>query len=153
MNIFMLRLQRPMSREPKAKAFESILQWTADAEVKTLLLFKSSEARVFRNSFSCESFGKLTEMENFLFQLPTFPNGLTELSKFKWVFPLFSYLSVSFSGQQNGTAKGAFVSSRSEPISLATLDRDCFIIPVRSLERFLPAGVPVRFPVALAVEL
>lgn len=55
----------------------------------------------------------------------------------------FLKLSVSFSGQNNGSATGAFVSSRSEPISLATLDRDCFIIPVRSLERFLPAGVPV----------
>lgn len=50
---------------------------------------------------------------------------------------------MSFGGQKNGSATGAFVSSRSEPISLATLDRDCFIIPVRSLERFLPAGVPV----------
>ncbi|CRL04585.1 CLUMA_CG017654, isoform A [Clunio marinus] len=48
---------------------------------------------------------------------------------------------VSFSGQKNGTATGAFVSSRSEPISLSTLDRDCFIIPVRSLERFMPAGI------------
>ena len=57
---------------------------------------------------------------------------------------LFSvFYTVSFSGQQNGTATGAFVSSRSEPISLSTLDRDCFIIPIRSLERFLPAGVPV----------
>lgn len=33
--------------------------------------------------------------------------------------------------------------SRSEPISLTTLDRDCFIIPVQSLDRFLPAGIPV----------
>ncbi|XP_034944410.1 uncharacterized protein [Chelonus insularis] len=31
---------------------------------------------------------------------------------------------------------------RGEPKSLATLDRDCFIIPLASLERFLPAGVP-----------
>lgn len=34
--------------------------------------------------------------------------------------------------------------SRSEPISLTTLDRDCFIIPVQSLDRFLPAGIPVK---------
>ncbi|XP_061400011.1 uncharacterized protein LOC133335726 isoform X2 [Musca vetustissima] len=32
---------------------------------------------------------------------------------------------------------------RSEPISLATLDRDCFIIPVHSVDRFLPAGIPL----------
>jgi hypothetical protein len=51
---------------------------------------------------------------------------------------------VSFGGQP-GSLNGAFVSSRSEPISLSTLDRDCFIIPVRSLDRFLPAGVPVSF--------
>ncbi|XP_033251153.1 uncharacterized protein LOC117190206 isoform X3 [Drosophila miranda] len=33
--------------------------------------------------------------------------------------------------------------TRSEPISLATLDRDCFIIPVHSVDRFLPAGIPL----------
>ncbi|XP_075227004.1 uncharacterized protein LOC142327663 isoform X2 [Lycorma delicatula] len=32
---------------------------------------------------------------------------------------------------------------RAEPLTLATLDRDCFIIPVASLDRFLPAGVPL----------
>uniref|UniRef100_A0A182MKC4 Uncharacterized protein n=1 Tax=Anopheles culicifacies TaxID=139723 RepID=A0A182MKC4_9DIPT len=47
---------------------------------------------------------------------------------------------VSFGGQPGS---GGFVSSRSEPISLATLDKDCFIIPVHSLDRFLPAGIPV----------
>ncbi|XP_055630932.1 uncharacterized protein LOC129771373 isoform X6 [Toxorhynchites rutilus septentrionalis] len=41
---------------------------------------------------------------------------------------------------------GGFVSSRSEPISLATLDKDCFIIPVHSLDRFLPAGIPLPTP-------
>ncbi|XP_055596158.1 uncharacterized protein LOC129746506 isoform X4 [Uranotaenia lowii] len=46
---------------------------------------------------------------------------------------------VSFGGQPG---QGGFVSSRSEPISLATLDKDCFIIPVHSLDRFLPAGIP-----------
>uniref|UniRef100_A0AAG5DIV4 DUF7153 domain-containing protein n=1 Tax=Anopheles atroparvus TaxID=41427 RepID=A0AAG5DIV4_ANOAO len=51
--------------------------------------------------------------------------------------------SVSFGGQP-GT--GGFVSSRSEPISLATLDKDCFIIPVHSLDRFLPAGIPLPTP-------
>ncbi|XP_058465745.1 uncharacterized protein LOC131439121 isoform X2 [Malaya genurostris] len=50
---------------------------------------------------------------------------------------------VSFGGQP-GT--GGFVSSRSEPISLATLDKDCFIIPVHSLDRFLPAGIPLPTP-------
>lgn len=34
---------------------------------------------------------------------------------------------------------------RSEPISLGTLDRDCFVIPVHSVDRFLPAGIPVGF--------
>ncbi|XP_052840551.1 uncharacterized protein LOC128255090 isoform X4 [Drosophila gunungcola] len=33
--------------------------------------------------------------------------------------------------------------TRAEPISLATLDRDCFIIPVHSVDRFLPAGIPL----------
>lgn len=62
--------------------------------------------------------------------------------KFSTIF-CYSAISVNFSGQQNGSATGAFVSSRSEPISLSTLEQDCFIIPVRSLERFLPAGIPV----------
>jgi len=55
---------------------------------------------------------------------------------------------VSFSGNRaSGTYTPLVVSGnsppRGEPISLATLDRDCFIIPLASLERFLPAGVPV----------
>ncbi|KAL9918184.1 uncharacterized protein ACN427_000634 isoform 6-T9 [Glossina fuscipes fuscipes] len=33
--------------------------------------------------------------------------------------------------------------ARTEPISLAALDRDCFIIPVHSVDRFLPAGIPL----------
>lgn len=33
---------------------------------------------------------------------------------------------------------------KAEPITLANLDRDCFIIPIANLARFLPAGVPVR---------
>ncbi|KXJ82646.1 hypothetical protein RP20_CCG012451 [Aedes albopictus] len=52
-------------------------------------------------------------------------------------------LAVSFGGQPGS---GGFVSSRSEPISLATLDKDCFIIPVHSLDRFLPAGIPLPTP-------
>ncbi|KAL6444684.1 hypothetical protein ACFW04_002042 [Cataglyphis niger] len=59
---------------------------------------------------------------------------------------------VSFSGNRaSGTYTPLVVSGnsppRGEPISLATLDRDCFIIPLASLERFLPAGVP-HAPVA-----
>lgn len=43
--------------------------------------------------------------------------------------------------QQLGAGSTAVV--RSEPISLGTLDRDCFVIPVHSVDRFLPAGIPV----------
>ncbi|XP_076637156.1 uncharacterized protein LOC143349648 isoform X1 [Colletes latitarsis] len=55
---------------------------------------------------------------------------------------------VSFSGNRTSGAYTPLVVSgnsppRGEPISLATLDRDCFIIPLASLERFLPAGVPL----------
>nr|CAD7395044.1 unnamed protein product [Timema cristinae] len=39
-----------------------------------------------------------------------------------------------------------------EPITLATLNRDCFIIPVASLDRFLPAGVPLYLKVVCWVE-
>lgn len=50
---------------------------------------------------------------------------------------------VSFS---NGGRQGAITSpsaAQREPVTLATLNKDCFIIPVASLDRFLPAGVPV----------
>lgn len=49
---------------------------------------------------------------------------------------------VSFS---NGPRQGAVTTStvHREPVTLATLNKDCFIIPVASLDRFLPAGVPV----------
>ncbi|KAK3907842.1 Triple functional domain protein [Frankliniella fusca] len=36
--------------------------------------------------------------------------------------------------------------SRSEPVSLANLDRDCFIIPLHAVDRFLPEGVPMPEP-------
>lgn len=49
---------------------------------------------------------------------------------------LFRSFAVSFSGNE--------ISSRNEPVSLSNMDRDCFVIPVLSLERFLPAGVPVN---------
>jgi len=42
---------------------------------------------------------------------------------------------------------------RAEPITLATLDRDCFIIPVASIDRFLPAGVPLPLPTAKPSQL
>lgn len=61
----------------------------------------------------------------------------------------FNFFTVNFSG----SGPGAFVSSRSEPISLSTLDQDCFIIPVRSLERFLPAGLPVTFNMSTQKKL
>jgi len=49
------------------------------------------------------------------------------------------YVTVNFGGGANSGV------TRAEPISLATLDRDCFIIPVHSVDRFLPAGIPVSF--------
>jgi hypothetical protein len=55
---------------------------------------------------------------------------------------------VNFNAQKNGQegdATTGLANSRSEPISLSTLDRDCFIIPIKNLDRFLPAGVPVKF--------
>nr|XP_018906961.1 PREDICTED: uncharacterized protein LOC109036967 isoform X1 [Bemisia tabaci] len=35
---------------------------------------------------------------------------------------------------------------RAEPTNLAGIDRDCFIIPVASIDRFLPDGVPLPLP-------
>ncbi|CAD1474441.1 unnamed protein product [Heterotrigona itama] len=62
--------------------------------------------------------------------------------------PTTASRQVSFSGNRASGAYTPLVVSgnsppRGEPISLATLDRDCFIIPLASLERFLPAGVPL----------
>ncbi|XP_015120912.1 uncharacterized protein LOC107043784 isoform X2 [Diachasma alloeum] len=61
--------------------------------------------------------------------------------------PTTASRQVSFSGNRTAGIYTPLVVSgssppRGEPISLATLDRDCFIIPLASLERFLPAGVP-----------
>lgn len=58
---------------------------------------------------------------------------------------------VSFSGGGHhppalppaGAASGGGAGSPGQPVTLATLNRDCFIIPVASLDRFLPAGVPM----------
>ncbi|XP_068634009.1 uncharacterized protein [Battus philenor] len=35
---------------------------------------------------------------------------------------------------------------RTEPVSLATLEKDCFVIPAHALDRFLPDGVPLPVP-------
>lgn len=45
-------------------------------------------------------------------------------------------------GSRRPTALEAI--KKAEPVTLANLDRDCFIIPIASIDRFLPAGVPVR---------
>lgn len=47
-------------------------------------------------------------------------------------------------GAGSGINGNNIYGTRTEPISLSTLDRDCFIIPVHSLDRFLPAGIPVE---------
>ncbi|KAL5285832.1 hypothetical protein ACFFRR_007488 [Megaselia abdita] len=59
-------------------------------------------------------------------------------------------LAIPLSAIQTGNSKVSFGggTARTEPISLATLDRDCFIIPVQSVDRFLPAGIPVPPPSA-----
>ncbi|XP_059470651.1 uncharacterized protein LOC132193783 [Neocloeon triangulifer] len=43
--------------------------------------------------------------------------------------------------KNQGRSSTATTPTQSGPISLKTLDRDCFIIPITSLDRFLPAGV------------
>ncbi|XP_048510982.1 uncharacterized protein LOC105685517 isoform X2 [Athalia rosae] len=59
---------------------------------------------------------------------------------------------VSFSSGSPPSAVGTYTPlvvsgntqiSSGEPRTLATLDRDCFIIPLASLDHFLPAGVPL----------
>lgn len=42
-----------------------------------------------------------------------------------------------------GAGGGTGYGTRNEPITLATMERDCFIIPAHSLDRFLPDGIPV----------
>ncbi|XP_065224700.1 uncharacterized protein LOC135848669 isoform X2 [Planococcus citri] len=44
-------------------------------------------------------------------------------------------------GSRRPTALEAI--KKAEPVTLANLDRDCFIIPIASIDRFLPAGVPI----------
>ncbi|PSN53341.1 hypothetical protein C0J52_04087 [Blattella germanica] len=50
---------------------------------------------------------------------------------------------VSFSSGARTSGAAAQPPANREPVTLATLNRDCFIIPVASLDRFLPAGVPM----------
>ncbi|XP_055705489.1 uncharacterized protein LOC129803154 isoform X3 [Phlebotomus papatasi] len=53
---------------------------------------------------------------------------------------------VTFGNAANNCGTVAHNGVRTEPISLATLDRDCFIIPMQSLNRFLPDGIPLPVP-------
>ncbi|KPU76075.1 uncharacterized protein Dana_GF12838, isoform H [Drosophila ananassae] len=60
--------------------------------------------------------------------------------------PSFSLMRWNSNGSSGPVNFGGGANSgvtRAEPISLATLDRDCFIIPVHSVDRFLPAGIPL----------
>ncbi|XP_043066651.1 uncharacterized protein [Drosophila bipectinata] len=60
--------------------------------------------------------------------------------------PSFSLMRWNSNGSSGPVNFGSSANSgvtRAEPISLATLDRDCFIIPVHSVDRFLPAGIPL----------
>lgn len=49
-------------------------------------------------------------------------------------------------GPLPGQATATMPLSKSEPVSLANLDRDCFIIPLHAVDRFLPEGVPLPEP-------
>lgn len=53
---------------------------------------------------------------------------------------------VGMNGQNNGGKNGNVIGgiTRTEPVSLSTMTRDCFIIPMQSINRFLPEGIPVR---------
>lgn len=48
---------------------------------------------------------------------------------------------------KNGTVGGQYGITRTEPVSLSTMNRDCFIIPMQSINRFLPEGIPVSIVV------
>lgn len=53
--------------------------------------------------------------------------------------------SVSLMRWDRPTATTGHERRRTEPVSLATLERDCFVIPAHALDRFLPDGVPVSW--------
>ncbi|XP_030382580.1 uncharacterized protein LOC115630093 isoform X2 [Scaptodrosophila lebanonensis] len=57
------------------------------------------------------------------------------------------FFSPNRSGYEVGEVKFGFGdkmdTTTSEPISMAMLNRDCLIIPIHSIDRFLPAGLPV----------
>ncbi|GLV31862.1 uncharacterized protein CBL_07622 [Carabus blaptoides fortunei] len=52
----------------------------------------------------------------------------------------------------NSGGGGGGLTTAAQPVSLTALDRDCFIIPVHSVDRFLPAGVPLPVPNGLSSD-
>ncbi|CAG9787634.1 unnamed protein product [Diatraea saccharalis] len=54
--------------------------------------------------------------------------------------------SVSLMRWDRPTSNATVDRRRTEPVSLATLERDCFVIPAHALDRFLPDGVPLPVP-------
>lgn len=54
-----------------------------------------------------------------------------------------SFLSRSDTAGSSVKSKSYGDFKKAEPVTLANLDKDCFIIPIANLDRFLPAGVPV----------
>ncbi|KAJ1527523.1 hypothetical protein ONE63_007493 [Megalurothrips usitatus] len=88
---------------------------------------------------------------------PQGPQGLAGLSASSSASaPPSRQVSFNKGGRSGAAPSGtvatasALPTSRSEPVSLASLDRDCFIIPLHAVDRFLPEGVPLPEPSQLS---
>ncbi|XP_023168783.1 uncharacterized protein LOC111598015 isoform X1 [Drosophila hydei] len=75
--------------------------------------------------------------------LPTYPYQQQQLPQTLSATNTYLTAAAAATRQGNFGSGGNAGTTRAEPISLATLDRDCFIIPVHSVDRFLPAGIPL----------
>ncbi|KAM7344025.1 uncharacterized protein ACRADG_010870 isoform 2-T3 [Cochliomyia hominivorax] len=107
---------------------------TSSSQQQQQIYSSNSNTNTTNNNSSRSSFRKQTDTTKGGTGLPTTSTAARQAS-----------FAAGGGGSGSGAAaNGLTVScSRSEPISLATLDRDCFIIPVHSVDRFLPAGIPL----------
>lgn len=119
-----------------------------DAEKLKKVVFTSHFCNDFYKIFFCTTFCQNTQCFQNLYKiLVKVWNGCP----WNFVPTNIVYILSSFANPQVSFNYGHDSQGNDVARTLSGLDRDCFIIPVHSLDRFLPAGVPM--PVGTTLTL
>ncbi|XP_017839632.1 uncharacterized protein LOC108597540 isoform X4 [Drosophila busckii] len=137
------KLQSKANRTKRSRDMGGMQQQTEEIHYRTHLFFSPNRPGYDVGEERCSALSGIPSTPSFT--LPSsmpyevdLPQPLVDRS-----VSLMRWNSQSANSTMNFGAGTGIATTRAEPISLATLDRDCFIIPVHSVDRFLPAGIPL----------